>query len=254
MLTSTLSRHAKQIIKKFASFFGVGVYRLSPSRPDTRNQAASWPVLSPLHHNSQERMNEYWSTPAVLEHFSTTEQQKFFKDVIEILQQRGITYNGKRVGDIGCGTGHLLLAIRQSYTPAALTGLEFSEAALGICRSLLPDASFVNSDLYEASDLQFDVVFCIEVLEHLLYPNKALQNLLRMLDKDGALMVTVPNGRIDTYEGHINFWSPESWQVFIESHTPGFQSEIGLMVDHDVNFALIRRGRDSQFSRTDDKG
>jgi 2-polyprenyl-3-methyl-5-hydroxy-6-metoxy-1,4-benzoquinol methylase len=241
MLPLIVTKYFKRTIKKFASFIGIGIYRLSASRTPQANNSISWPVLSPLHHNSQERMNEYWSTTNVLEQFSTQEQQEFYNDVLEVVKQRGITYDNKRIGDVGCGTGHLLLAISQSYNPAALTGLEFSEAALRICKSLLPDAHFINVDLYEATDLQFDIVFCVEVLEHLLYPSMALGNLLHMLNKDGVLMITVPNGRTDTYEGHINFWSPESWEVFIRSHASDFQVETGVMSEHGVNFALIRQ-------------
>lgn len=27
--------------------------------------------------------------------------------------------------------------------------------------------------------------------------------------------MTVPDGRIDTYKGHINFWSKQSWDAWI---------------------------------------
>ena len=55
-------------------------------------------------------------------------------------------------------------------------------------------------------------------------------------------MITVPNGRIDTFEGHINFWSPESWKVFIESNISDqeFEVKVGL-IDNLTNFAILKR-------------
>src|SRR5262249_22983755 len=86
-----------------------------------------------------------------------------------------------------------------------------------------------------------DVVFCIEVLEHLTHPDKALRRLLTMLNTRGVAILTVPNGRLDTFEGHINFWSPESWEVFIREVCNGCVVETGLMDDERTNFAVVRK-------------
>lgn len=84
------------------------------------------------------------------------------------------------------------------------------------------------------------MLFCTEVLEHLLFPDKALKNILKMIANNGTLLVTVPNGRTDTYKGHINFWSPESWKVFIETNCEGFSYDIGLTKDSGDNYAIIQ--------------
>ena len=55
-------------------------------------------------------------------------------------------------------------------------------------------------------------------------------------------MITVPNGRIDTFEGHINFWSPESWNIFIRGNVSEkeFDIETGLL-DISTNFTIVKR-------------
>jgi hypothetical protein len=50
----------------------------------------------------------------------------------------------------------------------------------------------------------------------------------------------VLNGRNDTFAGHVNFWSPESWEVFLKSICDEFEVETGLD-SHDHNFAIIKR-------------
>ena len=48
-----------------------------------------------------------------------------------------------------------------------------------------------------------------------------------MVLEGGILLVTVPNGRIDTFAGHINFWSPESWDIFVAENSGGFKYSTG---------------------------
>jgi len=61
-----------------------------------------------------------------------------------------------------------------------------------------------------------------------------------MLRPKGSLLITVPNGRLDTFDGHINFWSPESWEVFIKKNTAGNEVEIGTIQKDEAIFALIK--------------
>lgn len=73
-----------------------------------------------------------------------------------------------------------------------------------------------------------------------------LKNLIGMVDKSGIALVTVPDGRIDTFEGHINFWSPESWEVFVKDLVGnGFDVETGILLgggsNSMTNFATIKQ-------------
>lgn len=77
--------------------------------------------------------------------------------------------------------------------------------ALELARNLLPEVEFRHLDIYTPLEEQFDIVICTCVLEHLLYPDHALHNLVRMLAPQGILILAVPNGRYDFFAGHINF-------------------------------------------------
>ena len=85
------------------------------------------------------------------------------------------------------------------------------------------------------------MIFCIEVIEHLLHPDRALRNVVRMLADSGVALITVPNGRTDTFEGHINFWSPESWDVFVKQVCEGHTVQTGLVENDQNNYAVITR-------------
>jgi len=123
------------------------------------------------------------------------------------------------VVDVGCGTGHMLQALGRRLAPRelVLTGLDFSAVAVGRCRALLPAATFVVGDLYESPlpASAYDLVLCLETLEHLLDPLAALRELLRICKTGGRLVLTVPNGEKDSWDGHRHFWTPAEFAEYL---------------------------------------
>ena len=151
----------------------------------------------------------------------------FFNEVVRLCQQHGIELNDKQIADIGSGTGYLLRAIHHSAPTATLTGFDTISELKGLTELLCPSARFESRSLYDVED-SFDVVLCTETLEHLVEPNRALNVLAKLVVPGGALVLTVPDGRLDqtdcgkqrddgtAYWGHINFWSPESWRLLLK--------------------------------------
>jgi 2-polyprenyl-3-methyl-5-hydroxy-6-metoxy-1,4-benzoquinol methylase len=224
----------KALIKKAFSLVGLGIHRLEPP-PDTSKKIV---VSSPLHHNSKEGLDQFYSDEEAVKSYL---DPGFYDRLIDLLTSHGVDYEQKRIADVGCGIGGLLKALKTRFQTQSLMGFEYSEKALEIARAEVPGVQFCSFDVYEGSSRQFDVIFCIEVIEHLLHPDKALLSVMGMLDDSGVALVTVPNGRIDTFDGHINFWSPESWQVFLEQVCDGFTIKTGLMENDLTNYAVITR-------------
>lgn len=225
----------KTLIKRAFSVVGLGVYRLHP--PD--NKTPPKPVVrSALHHNSKEGLDAFYSDKETVEAYL---DPGFYQRLIDLLAANGVDYEQKRVADVGCGTGGLLTALKSKARTASLTGLEYSDKALEIARAQVPGVEFCYFDIYEGSPRQFDVIFCVEVVEHLLHPDMALRNIVAMLADSGVALLTVPNGRIDTFDGHINFWSPESWEVFLKRVCDGCSVKTGLIENGENNYAIITK-------------
>ena len=224
----------KALIKRMFSVVGLGIYRLGPGQ--NNEPAYKVVVSSPIHHNSKEGLNEFYSDAEAVASFL---DPGFYDRVLDLLVAHGVGYEQKRVADVGCGTGGLLKALQGRDQAQSLIGFEYSERALDLARKQVPGVEFCSFDIYEGSSRDFDVIFCIEVLEHLLHPDRALRNIVDMLSDSGVALLTVPNGRTDTFLGHINFWSPESWDVFVKQTCEGLTVKTGLIDQN--NYAVITR-------------
>jgi 2-polyprenyl-3-methyl-5-hydroxy-6-metoxy-1,4-benzoquinol methylase len=200
------------------------------------------PIASAIDHNSQAKMNEFYSDSKYVEAYIDAPRLRFFQEVVDVLRSKGIDYNDRHIADVGCGTGHLLLSIANVSTPASLTGFDYSDAALDVAGRVIPGAHLCAIDF--CADVvpgQFDIIFCTQVLEHLLHPENAFRTIVRMLKPGGVALLTVPNGRIDTFAGHINFWSPESWKTFLDQLCGDCENETGCVEDGNVNFGIVQQ-------------
>jgi 2-polyprenyl-3-methyl-5-hydroxy-6-metoxy-1,4-benzoquinol methylase len=193
----------------------------------------------PICENSKEGINEsLYNTAFAIRQYYTKERIRFFQECFQLLIDKGVLIENKHVVDVACGMGYQL-KLFPKYKPASLTGLDLSLVAIEIAKLLCPGGRFYEFNIYEKYNESFDVVICTQALEHFLYPHIALKNILSMINPNGCAFLTVPNGRTDTFSGHLNFWSPESWKVFIETNCKDFEITCGMLSNGNI-YALIR--------------
>jgi len=146
----------------------------------------------------------------------------------------------RTVADYGCGTGVLVDNLKRDFPSLTVSGFDFSEKKVLQCREYyrFDPPCFFHGSVYDEASTTYDVVVATEVLEHLEQPKAAVRSLVKRLAPGGRLFLTVPDGRKDSFAGHIHFWSPESWQLFLsEAVTAPLIFQAGIL--HDRNFALI---------------
>ncbi len=164
--------------------------------------------------------------------YESTQREKY-ENFVGACSDAGIDFVGAHVADIGCGYGGLLETVREKYPTTELCGVECAASAIDDMMRRRPHIKGIVADI-EAPTNEFtanvgeklDVVLCTEVLEHLTGPEHALANLLSLRPSRG-IAITVPNGRIDTAAQHINFWSPESWKLFVTRNAAGWRVIVG---------------------------
>lgn len=229
----------KNVLKTTAnSALGVFGLRIARKLPEPKYWGTG--KLSPIEENSREIYEKFYGDRAALEAYYVGDRMAFFKEVVSQCQQHGLQLDGRSVIDVGCGVGYLLQEIGNVYKPATCTGTDFSEEAMAASRERFPSYKFHRHDILHPLPGTFDVIFCTEVLEHIVEPWIALGNLKKALNPGGALVLTVPQGRKDHSNEHINFWSPESWKAFLERECPEAKSVVTKVIEDVFNFAVIQ--------------
>lgn len=99
--------------------------------------------------------------------------------------------------DVGCNVGALVGELLRRHPNAFVAGVEINAAALEVARRNHPKADLRHSGAENIPfpEATFDVVTCVEVLEHLpasLRP-AAFQEMRRVLKPGGRLLMTVPH-------------------------------------------------------------
>lgn len=99
----------------------------------------------------------------------------------------------QQVLDVACGVGNWLLAC--SEAGASTSGVDLSEKAISICKSILPEGEFyaTPAESLPFDDNTFDVVTCLGSLEHFVAPEIALNEMLRVAKNDARFILLVPN-------------------------------------------------------------
>ena len=230
---------AKQMLHRVLARFGLRVSRIR--RPRGGELYFNTGRLTPPEENSRELYEQFYRDQTALKDYYTKGRLAFYRAVSDRLQEINLALDGKDVLDVGCGTGHLLTELQRWSKPRSMSGCDFSEEAMAFSREHFPGCRFFTHDICEPLPGSFDVVLCTEVLEHMERPFVAIRNLLNATRTHGALVLTVPNGRTDTANEHLNFWSPESWKVFVERECPQCVVKTSTLLDGKNNFALVHK-------------
>jgi len=193
-----------------------------------------------------------WSDPSVIREYLHDARIALFYEATSLLDHSNCMSNCREILEFGSGTGFLLRILHDKYPEISLTGYDIYPQLLTLSKFLSPHATFHQKDLFTVLEEQFDLVICMETLEHLIDPNQAVRQILSTTKSSGSVFLTVPNGRLDSlpsygllpnqkgYWGHIHFWSPESWKLFLAPFQSHFQIETGELQNRRYLYALLR--------------
>lgn len=128
--------------------------------------------------------------------FWVSSRNRLFKRIV----QRYMLPTGRtKLLEIGCGTGDFIRHIIQNES-LEITGSEIYLKGLRYAKQNLPSANFIQFDVTQGKlGEQFDMIAAFDVLEHVEEDVTALANIYQMLNKDGVLILSVPQ--------HMFLWS-----------------------------------------------
>lgn len=96
-----------------------------------------------------------------------------------------------RILDLGCNTGFLVNLLQQKGYE--VYGCDSSEAAIAFGRQQgTRNLQVVEGNRLPFGDKEFDMILCLDVLEHLVDDRQGLQEIERVLKPGGLAIITVP--------------------------------------------------------------
>lgn len=105
--------------------------------------------------------------------------------------------HAKRVLEVGCGAGATLQWLRDSGQASHCTGIELAADAAAVARDRIDQLleGPLEQHLPELPKGEYDLVLCLDVLEHLVDPWGAMRQLQALVRPGGAVIVSLPNVR-----------------------------------------------------------
>jgi len=123
-------------------------------------------------------------TPFVTKGTTSTEAQEVIKEM---------KWKGKRVLDVGCGTGNFAKEVSKNNAKYVL-GIDYAEEAIKIAQknNKQKNLEFKKLDVTELNE-EFDVIVSLGTLEHMDNPYKMLKIFKKNLKPHGKIIITSPN-------------------------------------------------------------
>lgn len=127
--------------------------------------------------------------------YSRIADQKRLKFILKNISSR--LPAGSKILDIGCGNG--VISMHLGTNGFHVLGIDVSDKTIqtAINQNTQTNVTFQQKSAEELSKegQSFDAIICSEVLEHLERPGELLEKIHAILNKDGILIATVPNGK-----------------------------------------------------------
>ena len=123
---------------------------------------------------------------------------------LDYIAERGGGLTDKQVLDVGCGGG--ILAESMALRGARVTGIDMGEAPLAVARlhqlesgAALDYRRITAEQLAETEPARFDIVTCMEMLEHVPDPASTIRACARLLKPEGHLFFSTINRNPKSY-------------------------------------------------------
>ena len=123
-------------------------------------------------------------TPFVTKGTTSTEAKEVIKEM---------KWKGKRVLDVGCGTGNFAREVAKKDAKYVL-GIDYADEAIKIAEKNNKEKNlkFKKLDVIKL-DEKFDIIVSIGTIEHMDNPIKIIKKLKSCLNKNGKIILTTPN-------------------------------------------------------------
>jgi SAM-dependent methyltransferase len=145
---------------------------------------------------------------------------------------------GRRVLDVACGEGYGTAMLNDAGATESV-GVDIDATTIADAERRYAGSSFSVGDVTELrfEDGRFDLVVSFETIEHVKEPERALDELSRVLADDGLLLVSTPNKHqyLVENEFHEREFTHEEFVELLAARFP----VVEVLLQHNWNASLI---------------
>jgi len=119
------------------------------------------------------------------------------QSLVKFFEERVGSIRAKKVLDVGFGSGGIVIAF--NLADAAVSGVDIDPELKNIAESnVIANQAKADLKIYDGTNLpfpdnHFDYIVCSSVLEHVTFPDKLLNDCLRVLKVGGRMFLSLPN-------------------------------------------------------------
>lgn len=159
-------------------------------------------------------------------------QYSLYRDAFDYEILKNIPELSGSIIEIGCGDGRFIKKLSKHFPDLSITGLDYSTDGIDICKKEIK-GNFIASDVMQFEG-QFDYVLCFQTLEHFENPDEVVT---KMLTLGKRLIISVPNKDYDRCQDHLQFWTVEEFEQYMNQFIYGH----AILIDGDQNILFISR-------------
>lgn len=164
-----------------------------------------------------------------------------------------------RVMEIGCGCGDTLAWIKKTRNASFTCGVELTNDSAETATSKVDHVECGDFETMELpQDLNgFDVILCLDVLEHFVDPWKAVSRLTALLSPGGVLITSIPNVRYFSVVLPLLFkgqWRYQEHGILDRTHLRFFTRQTAIQLATSSGMSLdficstgLEKGRKTRF-------
>lgn len=100
--------------------------------------------------------------------------------------------------DVGCASGYMVSEIYKSFPHAKYFGIDIYDKSIEYAKKTYPQIKFqiASAAKLPFNSNYFDLILFYETIEHVEDPKECLQEIKRVLKKDGTLILTMDSGSL----------------------------------------------------------
>ena len=145
------------------------------------------------------QLNKIWTQVPANYYFNLNMFQKVWHNwkwniIKYLLRKNNLT--SKKILDLSCAGGHFTALLFSKYPKATVIGVDIYKNVIREAINRYPEIKFIIADAHKLPFKKdtFDLVVSTETIEHVAKPEKVIQEIYRVLNKNGKLIIEMDSG------------------------------------------------------------